>query len=120
LSYAQEAALSNPRNITQLVLDLLEAGKAEDIICIDLAGKSSLADAMIVAQGTSNRHVASVSERLIQGLKENLQIQARVEGLGSCDWVLVDAGDVIVHIFRPEVRAFYNLEKMWSQDRPTE
>jgi ribosome-associated protein len=120
MPYADIPAMSDPVSLTRLVLDLLDDGKAEDIIAIDLKGKSSLADAMIVAQGTSNRHVSSIAERLIQGLKDQAHVQARVEGLSSCDWVLVDAGDVIVHIFRPEVRAFYNLEKMWSQDRPVE
>ncbi len=107
-------------DIVKLVLATLEDAKAEDIIHIDLAGKSSLADAMVVTQGGSHRHVNAIADRLVQALKAHGQGRIRVEGMPACDWVLIDAGDVIVHIFRPEVRAFYNLEKIWAVDRPVE
>ena len=97
-----------------LVLDALEDDKAEDVVSIDLIGKSSVTDVMIVASGRSNRHVGAIADHLIRKLKEAGHGRARVEGLKTCDWVLIDAGDVIVHVFRPEVRSFYDLEKMWS------
>jgi ribosome-associated protein len=86
--------------------------KAEDIVTIDLHGKSSIGDYMVVSSGRSNRHVASIADRVIEDLGR-AGIKTRIEGLPHADWVLIDAGDVIVHVFRPEVRAFYNLEKMW-------
>ncbi len=110
------AAASLP--LVHLIVDALEDAKADDIVSIDLVGKTSLADAMIVASGRSQRHVGAVADRLIEKLKEADVRNIRVEGMPLCDWVLVDAGDVIVHIFRPEAREFYNLEKMWGSDRP--
>lgn len=98
----------------QTVLASLEDSKAEDIVSIDIRRKSTLGDFMVVASGRSHRHVAAVAEHLLQALKDEGFGNARVEGLPSADWVLIDAGDVIVHIFRPEVREFYNLEKMWQ------
>ncbi len=83
-----------------------------------MAGKTSLADIMVVASGRSQRHVSAIAERLIERLKEEGVRDTRVEGMPLCDWVLVDVGDVIVHVFRPEAREFYNLEKMWGSDRP--
>ena len=97
-----------------LILDSLEDDKAEEVVAIDLRGKSSVTDIMIVASGRSARHVSALADHLVRKLKEHGQGKARVEGLQTCDWVLIDAGDVIVHLFRPEVRSFYNLEKMWS------
>ena len=94
--------------------------KAENTVEIDLAGKTSLADTMIVTSGRSHRHVGAIADRVVQDLKDKGFGNARVEGLPACDWVLIDAGDVIVHVFRPEVRVCYNLEKMWSADRPPE
>ncbi len=91
--------------------------KAEDIVTIDLIGKTSIADAMIVASGRSNRHVGSIADNVLKDLRQAGVPDLRVEGMPHCDWVLIDAGDVIVHIFRPEVRAFYNLEKMWAGGR---
>jgi len=88
--------------------------KAEDIITIDLLGKTTIADAMVVASGRSQRHVGSVADRVLKDLAKAGLTHAKVEGMPHCDWVLIDAGDVIVHVFRPEVRAFYNLEKMWA------
>jgi ribosome-associated protein len=111
-------AAAAPYPLTPLIIDALEDAKADDIVSIDLAGKTSLADAMIVASGRSQRHVGAVAERLIEKLKEAGVRDTRVEGMPLCDWVLIDAGDVIVHIFRPEAREFYNLEKMWGSDRP--
>ena len=104
----------------QEVLATLEDAKSEDTVAIDLAGKTSLADAMIVTSGRSNRHVGAIADQLIEKLKAEGHTGLRVEGMPHCDWVLIDAGDVIVHIFRPEVRSFYNLEKMWGSDRPVE
>jgi len=94
--------------------------KAEDTVEIDLAGKTSIADAMIVTSGRSHRHVGAIAERVVAALKDAGYGPLRVEGLSACDWVLIDAGDLIIHVFRPEVRGFYNLEKMWGADRPTE
>ena len=96
------------------VLASLEDSKAENIVSIDIQGKSSLGDYMVVASGRSHRHVGAVADNLLKALKDAGLGQARVEGLAGADWVLVDAGDVIVHIFRPEIREFYNLEKMWQ------
>jgi ribosome-associated protein len=97
----------------ETVLASLEDSKAENIVPIDIQGKSILGDHMVVASGRSHRHVAAVAEHLIKALKDAGLGNARVEGLASADWVLIDSGDIIVHIFRPEVREFYNLEKMW-------
>ncbi len=99
---------------------VLEDMKAEDITVIDLVGKTSLADAMIIASGNVNRHVAAISEALIEAMKNAGMATPKVEGMPACDWVLIDTGDIIVHVFRPEVRQFYNLEKMWGTDRPHE
>jgi ribosome-associated protein len=96
----------------------LDDMKAEDTVEIDLNGKTSLADAMIVTSGRSQRHVGSIADKLVEALKENGFGRVRIEGMPACDWVLIDAGDLIVHVFRPEVRGFYNLEKMWGADRP--
>ncbi len=96
------------------VLERLEEMKAEDIVTIDLAGKSSIADHMVVASGRSTRHVGSVADDVVEHLKTSGLKNIRVEGQPHCDWVLIDAGDVIVHVFRPEVREFYAIEKMWS------
>lgn len=103
-----------PSQILNSVLASLEDSKAENIVPIDIQGKSSLADHMVVASGRSHRHVAAVADHLITAMKEAGLGVPRVEGLANADWVLVDTGDVIVHIFRPEVREFYNLEKMWQ------
>lgn len=100
-------------SMLDLVLNSLQDDKAEDIVPIDLSGKSSMADHMVVASGRSSRQVASISEKLVQRVKENTGILAKLEGKGGGDWVLVDIGDIIVHVFRPEVREFYQLEKMW-------
>jgi ribosome-associated protein len=117
----QAAVADNPSadSIT-LALRVLEDMKAEDITVIDLVGKTSLADAMIIASGNVNRHVAAISDALIEAIKNAGKPSPQVEGMPACDWVLIDTGDIIVHVFRPEVRQFYNLEKMWGTDRPNE
>jgi len=96
------------------VLACLDDMKAEDSVVIDLTGKSSIGDYMVVTSGRSQRHVSSVADHLIKDIEAAGCPRVRVEGMRQGDWVLIDAGDVIVHVFRPEVRSFYNLEKMWS------
>lgn len=96
-----------------LISTTLSEEKAEDIVEIDLRGKSEMGDFMVVASGRSTRQVSALADKLIERLKSELKVACRVEGKGAGDWVLIDAGDVIVHIFRPEVREFYQLEKMW-------
>ena len=98
----------------RLILARLDDMKAEDTVTIDLTGKTSIADAMVVTSGRSNRHVTSIAENAIDGLHKAGLKGIRVEGKRNGDWVLIDAGDIIVHVFRPEVRAFYDLEKMWA------
>lgn len=114
------ALRAKPTSLIDVVLDTLDDAKAEDVVCIDLKGKTSIGDQMVIASGRSQRHVGAVADHLVRKLKEVGFGRARVEGLPHCDWVLIDAGDIIVHIFKPEVRDFYNLEKMWSADRPME
>lgn len=106
--------------LPRTLVESLENSKAEDIVSIDLAGKTTLADVMIVASGRSNVHVGAIADHLIKACRAAGFPAPRVEGMPNCDWVLLDAGDAIVHIFKPDVRQFYNLEKMWSADRPGE
>ncbi|WP_298671836.1 ribosome silencing factor [uncultured Sphingomonas sp.] len=98
----------------KLVLDSLDDDQAADMISIPLAGKSSIADHMVIASGRSTRQVASMAAKLAEKIKGTTGRSPRIEGLPTADWVLIDAGDIIVHLFRPEVRSFYNLERMWS------
>lgn len=98
----------------------LDDAKAEKIVSIDLKGKSSLGDFMVIATGRSDRHVGAIADQLRKNLKDAGVSNVRVEGLETCDWVLIDAGDILIHVFRAEVRDFYNLEKMWSANRPTD
>jgi ribosome-associated protein len=98
----------------RLVLESLDDDQAQDVVSIPLAGKSNIADHMVVASGRSTRQVASMAIKLADKIKEKTGRSARIEGLPAADWVLIDADDVIVHIFRPEVRNFYNLERMWA------
>ena len=105
-------------DIRAVALACLEDMKAENTVELDLVGKTSIADTMFVTSGRSHRHVGAIADRIIKELKDRGFGNARVEGMPACDWVLIDAGDVLIHIFRPEVRGFYNLEKMWSADRP--
>jgi ribosome-associated protein len=108
----EDASLEN------LILRRLDDDKAQDVVHIDLKGKSSVADSMIVASGRSHRHVGAIADHLLRALKDAGYGKAKVEGLPHCDWVLIDAGDVVVHLFRPEVRTFYNIEKIWAIDAP--
>ena len=109
------AAAPEPSMI-DVILANLEDAKAEQTVAIDITGKSSLTDHMVVTSGRSNRHVSAIADQLVKVLREHGFSKPRIEGLPHADWVLVDAGDVIVHIFRPEVREFYNIEKMWAVD----
>jgi ribosome-associated protein len=97
-----------------LVLHQLDEDQAQEPVSIPLAGKSSIADHMVIATGRSTRHVAAMADKLAQRIKQEMGRNVRIEGLPNADWVLIDAGDVVVHLFRPEVRGFYNLERMWS------
>lgn len=99
-----------------LILKCLEDGQAEEIVSIPLAGKSAIADHMVIATGRSTRQVAALAQRIEQDVKQATGKSVKVEGLAAADWVLIDAHDVIVHLFRPEVRQFYALEKMWAFD----
>ena len=102
----------------ELVEKSLDDDKARDVVVIRLAGKTDIADFLVVASGTSQRQIGAITEYLRERLKESGLERVSVEGLPQCDWVLIDAGDVIVHLFRPEIRAFYNLERIWSGPRP--
>jgi ribosome-associated protein len=102
-----------PKALLEEILASLEDDKAEEVVTIDLKGKSEMADFMVICSGRSSRQVAAISEKLVDRLKQNMGVLAKMEGKDTGDWVLVDAGDVIVHVFRPEVREFYQLEKMW-------
>ena len=99
----------------KLILSRLDDMKAEETVTIDLRGKSAFSDYMVVTSGRANRHVGAIAENVTKGLKETGIKGIHVEGLPNCDWVLIDSGDVIVHVFRPEVREFYNLERLWTQ-----
>lgn len=101
--------------ILGLILQELDDDKAEEVVSIDLAGKTDIADTMVVASGRSARHVGAMADKVIRRLKDAGFGRARMEGAPACDWVLIDAEDVIVHLFRPEVRTFYNLERIWSE-----
>jgi ribosome-associated protein len=105
--------------ILKLILSRLEDMKAEDAVTIDLRGRSAFSDYMVIATGRSNRHVGAVAENVAKGLKETGIKSIHIEGLPNCDWVLIDSGGVIVHVFRPEVREFYNLERLWIQNTAT-
>lgn len=106
------------KNLERLIVSSLDERKAEQIISINLTGKSDVADRMVIASGTSARHVSSLSDAVVEALKGAGYEYVPVEGKESCEWVLVDAGDIVVHIFKPEMRAHYNLEKMWSVSLP--
>ena len=113
-----EAAAS--KQLLDRILKCLDDAKAEDTVLIDLQGKSSIGDHMVVTSGRSQRHVGAIADQLQRALKEAGAGHPRVEGIEQSDWVLIDSGDVVVHVFRPEVRDFYKLEKMWMTDRPSE
>jgi ribosome-associated protein len=101
-------------SLHDLVMSQLDDDQAQEIVSIPLEGKSSVADFMVIASGRSTRQVAAMAQKLAEKVKQSGYGPVRIEGLPSADWVLIDAGDVVVHLFRPEVRSFYNLERMWS------
>ena len=105
-------AKSDP--LLKLVLEQLDDDQAQEVVTIDLEGKSSIADHMVIASGRSTRQVAAMAQKLAEEVKQEGFGPVKLEGLPAADWVLIDAGDVVVHIFRPEVRSFYNLERMWA------
>ena len=113
----REPGVDDSQHLVEMVQASLEDDKAEDTVVIDLTNKSSIADFMVIASGRSQRQVGAMAEHLHEKLKRQLG-RVSVEGAARCDWVLIDGGDVIVHLFRPEVRAFYNLEKMWGAELP--
>ena len=106
--------------LLEVVARSLDADKAEDVVVIDLAGKTTIADYMVIASGRSQRQIGAMAEHLRQRIKESGLPAVPIEGLPQCDWVLIDAGDVVIHLFRPEIRAFYNLEKMWGAELPAD
>jgi ribosome-associated protein len=106
-------------DLENLILAKLDDDQAQDVVYIDLKGKSPMADGLVVASGRSQRHVGAMADHLLRALKDAGHGRCRVEGMPAADWVLIDAGDVIVHLFRPEVRSFYNIEKIWSVEPPT-
>jgi ribosome-associated protein len=106
--------------LAQTLIESLEDAKAEDIVSIDVTGKTTIADLMIIATGRSNVHVGAIADRVARACRDAGFPAPRIEGVPHCDWVLLDAGDAIIHVFKPDVRQFYNLEKMWSADRPGE
>lgn len=110
---AEKTAIAAVADVLATVTEVLDDAKAEDVIIIDIQNKTAIADYMVVASGRSHRHVGAVADQLLRKLKET-KVKAKVEGLESSDWVLIDVGDIIVHLFRPEVREFYALEKMWQ------
>ena len=111
---AADGAIEKAEALHNLVLRSLDDDKAVDVVTIPLMGKSNIADHMVIASGTSTRQVASMAQKLSERIKRDLGRSVRIEGLPVADWVLIDADDVIVHLFRPEVRSFYNLERMWA------
>ncbi len=110
----QKAATAAIDSVLETVMTCLDDSKAEEVTTIDIRDKSALADYMVIASGRSNRHVSAVADHLLRELKSSGFKSIKVEGMQSSDWVLIDIGDIIVHIFRPEVREFYSLEKMWQ------
>lgn len=115
---ARKATASDPASFVEGILDCLDSHKAENLVAIDMRGKSSLTDTMIIATGRSDRHVGAIADHVVKHLKERGVGHIGVEGRAHGDWVLIDAGDVIIHVFRPEVRAFYRLERLWQEEAP--
>ena len=107
---------TNKSSLLNVAVESLKKFKAQDIVKIDLSGKTSIADFMLIASGTSSRQIRAMAENTVTMIKKNAKVSVNVEGLNQGDWVLIDSGDIIIHLFRPEVREFYNLEKMWQID----
>jgi ribosome-associated protein len=118
-SPAAAGARPSPEDVLKIILARLDDQKATETTRIDLKGKTTIADYMVVTCGRSHRHVGAIADNVVDALAKRGITRVRVEGLPHCDWVLIDASDVIVHVFRPEVREFYNLEKMWAYARPS-
>ena len=116
---ARQASIDEIRELADRLVASLEDDKAENLIVRDLQGKSSLADVMILASGRSARHVSALADHLSEIVKERTGTAPKLEGMPNADWVLLDLGDIIIHLFRPEVREFYNLEKIWADDNAT-
>ena len=114
------AKKSASKDLVEKICQWLDDAKAEAIVTIDLEGKTSIGDYMVIATGRTDRHVGAIADQIQRKLKGEGLGRTRVEGTEACDWVLIDTGDLIIHVFRPEVREFYNLEKMWSVNRPPE
>jgi ribosome-associated protein len=111
---ADQGEHSDVEALHALVLQSLDDDQAQEVVSIPLEGKSSIADHMVIASGRSTRQVAAIAQKLSERIKQSGHASPRVEGLPAADWVVIDAGDVVVHLFRPEVRSFYNLERMWA------
>ena len=116
----EDGAIDKVEALHDLVLRSLDDDQAQDVVTIPLTGKSNIADHMVIASGRSTRQVASMAAKLTERIKKELRRNVRIEGLPVADWVLIDAEDVIIHIFRPEVRSFYNLERMWAFEGASE
>jgi ribosome-associated protein len=114
-----DGAIERAEALHALVLRSLDDDKAVEVVSIPLNGKSNIADHMVIASGRSTRQVAAMAQKLAERIKRELKRSVRIEGLPTADWVLIDADDVIVHLFRPEVRSFYNLERMWAFEEGT-
>jgi ribosome-associated protein len=117
-STAKSKAAPASASLLADIVTWLDDAKAEEIVTIPLEGKSSLGDYMVVASGRTDRHVGAIADQIAEKVKAATGIPVRVEGVPACDWVLIDTGDIIIHVFRPEVREFYNLEKMWKAEIP--
>jgi ribosome-associated protein len=117
-STAKSKAAPASASLLADIVTWLDDAKAEEIVTIPLEGKSSLGDYMVVASGRTDRHVGAIADQIAEKVKTSTGTPVRVEGVPACDWVLIDTGDIIVHVFRPEVREFYNLEKMWKAELP--
>jgi ribosome-associated protein len=115
-----DGAIEKVEALHSLVLRSLDDDQAQDVVTIPLTGKSNIADHMVIASGRSTRQVASMAQKLTERIKKDLGRNVRIEGLPVADWVLIDAEDVIIHLFRPEVRSFYNLERMWAFEGASE
>ncbi len=114
MSDTENPIITEPGSLHALILQQLDDDQAQELVSIPLEGKSSIADHMIIASGRSTRQVAAMAQKLAEKIKQSGEPSPRIEGLPAADWVLIDAGDVVVHLFRPEVRSFYNLERMWG------